>query len=437
MPALSANRTSSSHSCDVPRRGAALRMASPLLAISLLMWSVSARAAEYRLDVGDVIEISIARIPGLQRRVPVQLDGTVSFPLLGSAAVAGLTPSQAEAKIRSGLATKVYQASPANGPSGDVAIEADEVTATVVEYRPIYVDGDVSKPGEFPYRPLMTVRQAVALSGGYDTMRYRTINPTLEGADLRSDYESLWTAFAKEQAHVWRMRAELADKSDFDQTPLSKLPLPSSTLAEIVRVETEALNVRQTDRQREKAFLQRAIKQNNDQLAVLSEQQKKEQQGTQSDAEELQRSLDLYSKGTLTSPRVTDARRAVLLSSTRALQTAAQLMQLRRQQDETSHRLERLDDERRMEVLRELQDSQVKLAEIRAKLQGVGDKLQYTSLLRSRLVRGSGPKPEIALIRKDGDRRKRLEANEDSELQPGDVLEISLHAVDTSAALIQ
>lgn len=412
-------------------------MASPLLAISLLMWSVSASAAEYRLDVGDVVEISIARIPGLQRRVPVQLDGTVSFPLLGSAAVAGLTPSQAEAKIRSGLATKVYQASPANGPGGDVAIEADEVTATVVEYRPIYVDGDVSKPGEFPYRPLMTVRQAIALSGGYDTMRYRTINPTLEGADLRSDYESLWTAFAKEQAHVWRMRAELADKSDFDQTPLSKLPLPSSTLAEIVRVETEALNVRQTDRQREKAFLQRAIKQNNDQLAVLSEQQKKEQQGTQSDAEELQRSLDLYSKGTLTSPRVTDARRAVLLSSTRALQTAAQLMQLRRQQDETSHRLERLDDERRMEVLRELQDSQVKLAEIRAKLQGVGDKLQYTSLLRSRLVRGSGPKPEIALIRKDGDRRKRLEANEDSELQPGDVLEISLHAVDTSAALIQ
>ena len=43
------------------------------------------------------------------------------------------------------------------------------VVATVVEYRPIYVNGDVSKPGEHPFRPQMTVRQAVALSGGYDS----------------------------------------------------------------------------------------------------------------------------------------------------------------------------------------------------------------------------------------------------------------------------
>jgi polysaccharide export outer membrane protein len=60
----------------------------------------------------------------------------------------------------------------------------------------------------------------------------------------------------------------------------------------------------------------------------------------------------------LTSPRVTDARRAVLLSSTRTLQTAAQLMQLNRQQDETVRRLEQLDDERRIKFPGELQDSQ-------------------------------------------------------------------------------
>jgi polysaccharide export outer membrane protein len=144
MPDIqSADKTSFFRCCEVPRRGATRRIALRLTAISLLMWAGAARAAEYHLDVGDVVEISIARIPGLLRRVPVQLDGTVSFPFLGSVAVAGLTPSQAESKIRSGLATKVYQASPANGPNGDIAIEADEVTATVVEYRPIYVDGDV------------------------------------------------------------------------------------------------------------------------------------------------------------------------------------------------------------------------------------------------------------------------------------------------------
>jgi len=429
------NSEPSSRSRHLPGRGVAPRFASRLLAASLLLGALPAAAAEYRLDIGDVIEISIARIPALQRRVPIQLDGTVSFPLLGSVALAGLTSRQAEAKIQSGLATKVYQASGANGPGGDIVIRADEVTAIVVEYRPIYVNGDVSRPGEFPYRPRMTVRQAVALSGGYDTLRYRWVNPILEGADLRSDYESLWADLAKEQAHVARIRAELADKNDFDQTALTKTPLPRSTLAEILRVESETLHARQGNRQHQKAFLQRAVKQGYEQIAVLTEQKKTEQSGVDADAEELQRSLDLYARGTLTSPRVTDARRAVLLSSSRALQTNVQLIQLQRQQDETSRQLEQLDDVRRVELLRELQESQVRLAEIQAKLQGVGDKLAYTSLLKSRVGRGSGPKPEIAVIRKNGDDRERLDATEDMELQPGDVVEISLRGGDTATGV--
>jgi len=419
---------------DAPDRGVAPRLASRLLAACLLFGALPAAAAEYRLDVGDVIEISIARIPMLQRRVPIQLDGTVSFPLLGSVVVAGLTPRQAEAKIQSGLDNKVYQIGSVNGPGGDIVIQADEVIATVVEYRPIYVDGDVSRPGEFPYRPRMTVRQAVALSGGYDTLRYRAVNPIFEGADLRSDYESLWADLAKEQAHVARIRAELAEKNEFDQTALAKLPLPRSTLSEILGVESETLRVRQENRQRQKAFLQRAVEQGNEQIAVLAEQKTTEQKGAQADAQELQRSLDLYSKGTLTSPRVTDARRAVLLSSSRALQTTVQLILLKRQQDETSRQMEQFDDVRRVELLRELQDSQVRLAEIRAKLQGVGYKLEYTSLLKSRVARGNGPKPEIAVIRKKGDARERLDMTEDTELQPGDVVEVSLRGGDTATA---
>ena len=55
--------------------------------------------AQHRVDVGDVIEIVVARVPELQRRTTVKVDGSISFPLLGSLAVAGLSPSQLEAKI--------------------------------------------------------------------------------------------------------------------------------------------------------------------------------------------------------------------------------------------------------------------------------------------------------------------------------------------------
>ena len=72
-------------------------------------------------------------------------------------------------------------------------IDADEVTTVIAEYRPIYVNGDVSKPGEYPYRPSITARQLVAVAGGYDILRTRMNNPYLESADLRSEYGSLWT----------------------------------------------------------------------------------------------------------------------------------------------------------------------------------------------------------------------------------------------------
>jgi polysaccharide biosynthesis/export protein len=109
---------------------------------------------------------------------------------------------QIRAKIGAALATKAFRMRAPDARENVIVIDADEVTATVAEYRPIYVNGDVSKPGEYPYRPSITARQLVALAGGFDIMRMRMNNPYLEAADLRSEYNTLWTEFAKEQARI-------------------------------------------------------------------------------------------------------------------------------------------------------------------------------------------------------------------------------------------
>jgi polysaccharide export outer membrane protein len=120
----------------------------------------------------------------------------------------------------------------------------------------------------------------------------------------------------------------------------------------------------------------------------------------------------------------------VLLSSTRKLQTSAQLLQVKQQQDEFTRRLAKLDDQRRLDLLRELQDTSVRLNQIREKLQSVGEKLQYTAMVRSQLVRGAGSKPDIAIIRKGEKGQERIIASEDTELQPGDAVEITLRYQD-------
>jgi polysaccharide export outer membrane protein len=403
-----------------------IRGARSLLLTAALLCSIAPAKAEYRLHVGDVIEISVARLPELKQRVHVQMDGTISFPLLGALAVADLSPAEVQAKVQTMLAAKVFRQRTSDGREDSVAIEPNEVTATVVEYRPIYINGDVSKPGEQVYRPLMTVRQAVALSGGYDVMRLRMSNPILETADLRGEYESLWTEYAREQAHVWRLKQELGQEATVDQKALLDVPVARSTALAIVSVEAEHLKSRQADQQSEKTFLQRGIVQADEQIKVLLEQLKTEDQGAQADVEELERAKDLFNKGTLPILRVTDARRAMLLSSTRKLQTAAQLMQTRRQRDDLSRQIERLDGQRRSDLLRELQDATVAFSRIRFKLQSTGEKLQYTALAKSQLARGFGNKPAITIVRSGAKGIENLIANEEFELQPGDVVEVSL-----------
>jgi len=41
------------------------------------------------------------------------------------------------------------------------------VAVEVASYRPVFVLGEVAKPGEYPYRPGMTMLTTVAVAGGF------------------------------------------------------------------------------------------------------------------------------------------------------------------------------------------------------------------------------------------------------------------------------
>jgi polysaccharide export outer membrane protein len=399
-----------------------------LVAVGLTI-SVQAKA-EYRVNVGDVLEVAVAGVPELRQRAPVQVDGNISLPLVGMLPVAGLPLPEIRAKIGAALTSKVFRQRTVDGREVVVVIDADQVTATVAEYRPVYVNGDVSKPGEYAYRPASTARQLIAMAGGYDIMHIRMNNPYLESADLRSEYGSLWTELAKEQARMWRIKVELGEGTQINPATLTDVPIARSAISEIVNAESEYLKTKQNDYQQEKEFLQRSVRQGDEEVRVLSEQQQKDEEGLQSDVEDLRKASDLFAKGSLISPRVTDARRAVLLSATRKLQTYAQLLQVKKLQDESARRLVKLDDQRRLDLLRELQDTSLKLNQIREKLQSVGEKLQYTAMVRSQLVRGAGSRPDIAIIRNNGKGSERIIASEDTELQPGDTIEVTLRYQD-------
>ena len=54
---------------------------------------------QYLIGSGDILRISVFKNPDLSLDVRVSESGTISYPLVGSVPVGGLTPSAAEKKI--------------------------------------------------------------------------------------------------------------------------------------------------------------------------------------------------------------------------------------------------------------------------------------------------------------------------------------------------
>ena len=123
--------------------------------LSLLLLSRAATAAEtdYVLNPGDVLQVSVWKEDGLDREVLVLPDGTVDFPLIGSVAAAGMTPSQLQQKIKAGLATYI--------PDASVNVSVKAALGNVVS-----VIGQVTKPGELVLSHRTTVMQALSMAGG-------------------------------------------------------------------------------------------------------------------------------------------------------------------------------------------------------------------------------------------------------------------------------
>ena len=382
-----------------------------------------ASADEYRVAPGDTIEFATAATPDLKTRATIRIDGAVALPLVGDLKVAGLSLPQLRTKLQEELASKVYRRRNTDGREIPVMIAPDEVIVTIAEYRPIYVNGDVSKPGEQPFRPGMTVRQAIALAGGYDIMHFRMENPFLEEADMRGDYDTLWTQFAQQQAVIKRLQAELDNADALDRKSLNDTPIPATVAAQIVDIEDKQLAARNALYRKDQGYLQYAIKKEEDRIAVLADQQQREKEGVDSDVDEFARVKGLFDKQTIPITRVVDARRTILYSSTRYLQTIVEKGRAERGRDELRTKLDKLPDERRKSVLADLQDAGIKLATTRSRLQAVGDKLIYTGLVRSQLVRGKGSEPEVTIYRKQAEP---IVTGQEHELLPGDVLEVAL-----------
>jgi polysaccharide export outer membrane protein len=372
---------------------------------------------------GDTLEISIVSLPELRQRAQVNLEGQISYPLLGSLSVAGLPLADIQSKLKNELTNKSVRNRSPDGTERVVYIYPEEVSVIIAEYRPIYVNGDVSKPGELPYRPKMTVRQAVALAGGIDVLRFRTRDPNLEEVDLRAESNLLRAEFMRQQVLVARLEAELNGQPEFST---SEDPAALESISDIQKAQGEQLKLALTDHDLEMKSLARALEQTRSQVDTLGRLQEQLTQNYQQQATEVARLRSSFERGLASVARIAEEQRALAFASERLLQTEAQLTLVKKGEEEQRRQLQKAEDQRRLKLMGELQEARTKLADVRARIRAVDDKLVYVGSLRSRLAADSTGKPRLQIFRKDSGTWQGREVDDDAELAPGDVIEVTL-----------
>ena len=109
---------------------------------------------EYRIQVGDVLLVSVWRENDLREEVIVRPDGKISFPLAGDVPVAGATFADLKSEITNRLSEYVKD------PEVFISLKKSG-------RRKIIVLGEVSHPGVYSVSGRKTILEAIALAQGF------------------------------------------------------------------------------------------------------------------------------------------------------------------------------------------------------------------------------------------------------------------------------
>ncbi|MEY8800923.1 polysaccharide biosynthesis/export family protein [Leisingera sp. XS_AS12] len=370
-----------------------------------------------RVVAWDDSKMAFAQFDELGGNYTIGIDGTMMMPLVGSIRAAGQTGASLAAAVSAAVQQKTGLSQP---PS---------TTVNILKYRPVYVLGDVMRPGSYDFRPGLTTVQAVALAGGLYRLNGEETGDLIAAIRTSGTYREVGLTRARMQLRAARLQAEQADQDSLLRPEGLSSPGGEAALAAMFeqekilfasRRETLANALAELDTSRK--LLESEIAARQEKLTALERQigLVRESVGT----------LDtLLKRGLSRSQSLVVAQQTLIELEARALDNETGIFKAQQQISELDRSKADLISTRRLQVLRELQATEAEI-----------DRLSNREVVNRRILRESGAGAMLAgetpdkpvsivryqILRSNSGEPAAQPAGRATVLQPLDVLEVIL-----------
>lgn len=396
---------------DIPKFISGLRLALCALMVTGACL-VAAQAEDYKLGVQDRLRIHVSEWPALNGEVVVGANGEISLPVIGQIQAASLDTAELARSISARL-KEVSRLS-----------ELPDTSVDIIAYRPFYILGNVTTPGEYQYRPGMMVLNALSIAGGaYRSERFSAWDA--ERVSLSSKGEIAVLALRREDLRAEKIRLG-AEQEGLEQLP----PAPAGSEAQLLRALEEQRHIFDGIRERqgiEKAALSRSIEAREKEIVSLGQQMAdvaRKRAATETELEQV-RSL---AKRNLAVHRLFPLERT--LADVLREQQELEIRKLTAEQTlaEQRRELRTFDDRRRNEVVAEMQRVNAQIREVEQQQKALERLLDGAAQYSTRSVDDDAEKDEPQLrymiVRTNGEKVQEIEAAETTRVMPGDIVKV-------------
>ncbi len=412
------------------------RMALVVLAVCLVtrsMFGVSAEETqdapvgagqEYKLGPQDKVSIKvyewrpsrdeIYEWTAFKAEYTVNPAGFLSLPLLGEVAANGMSTSELAHDISERLKDRMG------------LLEAPDATVEVVKFRPFYVVGAVDKPGEYPYRPGLTVLEAYAIGGGKPRSTLGTARLEREAITTRGDLNAYILETQSLLARMARLQAELSDASEISWPSQFKERLGSTgSIANAVKQEKlvfdtrrEAFKTQVSSLEQLRSFLEKEV-------ASLEEQLKVHKVEADTIKTEYDMVKKLYAKGLTAAPRKLALQRNIAQVDGERLRLESSLMRARQEISKTKIAIVDLEAKRSSDISTEMQKTQARLDELKGRTETSKNLLYETEVLAPQALaadENSKSQPVFKILRRGQPLASGRVVSQDAIIKPGDTV---------------